>query len=87
MLVPADSVAFAQGLFKSEGLDGRVGVQSIETFVGTNVEEMGFFDYEGIKEGVANLIRRYNERITDCESDQSLCIKEPAWMAASGESS
>lgn len=82
MLVPESEVSFAVGLFKSEGLDERVGVQSIESFVGTNVEEMGSFASEDIRLGVARLIRQYNERIEDCESDQSLRIEEPAWMVA-----
>ena len=82
MLVPDDYVSFARVLFESEHLSDRVGVQSIETFVGTNIEEMGSFDADAIQKGIAMLIRRYNERIADCESDQSLRIKESAWMAA-----
>ena len=39
ILVPFDKVQFATGLFDSEGLGNRVGVQSIESFVGTNNEE------------------------------------------------
>lgn len=80
MLVPETEVAFTRGLFKSEKLDGRVAVQSIESFVGTNIEEMGSFDAASIRAGVARLIRRYNERIGVCESDQSLRIEEPLWM-------
>lgn len=81
ILVPGSSASFAQGLFESEGLSEQVGVQSIETFVGTNIEEMGSFDADAIQKGIALLVRRYNERIAACESDQSLRIKEPAWMA------
>lgn len=80
MLVPESSVQFAIGLFESEGLGGKVSVQSIETFVGTNVEEMGLFDSSLIRPGVARLVKRYNERIRECETDQSLQIEEPAWM-------
>ena len=80
MLVPFDKVQFAIGLFDSEGLDNRVGVQSIESFVGTNVEEMGGFDGKDIKAGIARLVRQYNERIRDCETDKSLIVIEPEWM-------
>lgn len=83
MLVPEEKVSFARGLFESEIMDDQVGVQSIETFVGTNIEEMGSFDTDAIKQGIVLLIRRYNERIAACESDQSLRIKEPAWMTTS----
>ena len=80
MLVPSSSVAFANGLFESEGLGERVGVQSIESFIGTNIEEMAVFDAGTIRKGVASLIRTYNARIEACENDQSLRIEEPAWM-------
>ena len=83
VLVPEEKVSFARGLFESEIMDDRVGVQGIETFVGTNIEEMGLFEADAIKKGIVLLIRRYNERISTCERDQSLRIKEPAWMAAS----
>lgn len=80
ILVPEEKVAFAVGLCESEGLASRVGVQSIETFVGTNVEEMGAFSSQGIRRGIAQLVRCYNERISDCESDSSLRIEEPEWI-------
>lgn len=80
VLVPYDKVQFATGLFESEGLGNRVGVQSIESFVGTNVEEMGSFAAGDIRKEVAKLIRRYNERIWDCETDKSLMIEEPEWL-------
>ena len=53
MLVPYNKVQFAIGLFDSGGLGNRVGVQSIESFVGTNVEEMGVFSAPDIREGIA----------------------------------
>lgn len=80
MLVPQLEVSFAIGLFKSEALDNRVGVQSIESFVGTNIEEMSLFDSRKIRMGIVQFLRRYNERIEACESDQSLRIEEPVWM-------
>ncbi len=80
MLVPYEKVQFATGLFESEGLDSRVGVQSIESFVGTNIEEMGEFSSSSIRECIARLVRRYNERIYYCETDKSLMVEEPEWM-------
>ena len=55
-------------------------MQSIETFVGTNVEEMALFESARVESGVARLIKRYNVRIRECEVDQSLQIEEPVWM-------
>lgn len=80
VLVPYSKVSFATGLFESEGLGDRVGVQSIESFVGTNVEEMGDFSSSSIRECIARLIRQYNERIYYCETDKSLMVEEPEWM-------
>ena len=80
MLVPFNKVQFATDLFESEGLGGRVGVQSIESFVGTNIEEMGEFEADDIKVGIAWLIRKYNERIYACETDKSLMVEEPEWI-------
>ena len=80
MLVPFDKVQFATDLFESEGLGGRVCVQSIESFVGTNIEEMGEFEADRIKVEIAQLVRKYNERISSCEIDKSLMVEEPEWV-------
>lgn len=80
VLVPNDKIQFAIGLFDSEGLGNRVEAQSIESFVGTNIEEMGAFSTPDIQEGIARLIRCYNERIYHCETDKSLMVEEPDWV-------
>ena len=80
ILVPFDKVPFTVGLLDSEELADHAGVHSIESFVGTNVEEMGFFERDAIRDEVAHLIRRYNERIFACETDKSLMIEEPEWL-------
>ncbi|MCF8581536.1 DUF4928 family protein [Enterobacter ludwigii] len=38
--------------------------------------------YEGdkIRQSIAKLIRTYNERINNIESDKSLMIEEPKWI-------
>ena len=67
--------------FRSENdLKNRVGVQSIETFVGTNIEEMSVFEAGNVRRVVALLVRTYNERIEQVESDMSLRIVEPHWF-------
>jgi hypothetical protein len=80
VLVPEQRHDFAIGLFESVGLSDHVGVQSIETFVGANIEELAEFSQEKIKLEIALLIRKYNERIKDCERDLSLQIEEPKWI-------
>ena len=81
VLVPYEKLEFTKELFNTEGLGERVEAQSIESFVGLNIEEMGQFSAEGIKMQVALLIRCYNERIFSCEVDKSLMIVEPSWIS------
>ena len=80
MLVREDKVTFTEDLFESEGIGEQVDVQSIESFVGTNIGEMASFTRSGIQTKTAMLIRRYNERIESAEPDKSLRIEEPSWM-------
>lgn len=81
VLVPYEKLEFTKELFNTEGLGERVEAQSIESFIGLNIEEMGQFSAEGIKMQVASLIRCYNERIFSCEVDKSLMIVEPSWIS------
>ncbi|MGG7652710.1 DUF4928 family protein [Kocuria rosea] len=81
LLVPAGRVAAAIQLAEVGGLADVIGVESVESFVGTNIEELSIFDGERIKGGIAQLVRRYNNRIRTIETDQSLRIDEPAWVA------
>lgn len=80
VLVPFEKLEFTKELFNTEGLGDRVEAQSIEGFVGLNIEELGCFSAEDIKTQIALLIRRYNERISSCEVDKSLMIVEPTWI-------
>lgn len=80
VLVPFEKLEFTKELFSTEGLGDRVEAQSIEGFVGLNIEELGCFSAEDIKMQIALLIRRYNERIFTCEIDKSLMIVEPSWI-------
>lgn len=86
VIVPENKVDFAVGLFDSVGLGELVSVQSAETFIGTNIEELAGYGTTNIRAGVVALVRRYNERIEAVEDDKSLRIEEPAWFPAlSGE--
>lgn len=80
VVVPDDKVGFTRGLFESEGIGTQVQVQGIETFVGTNIEELAQFDGAAVRKELISLVRQYNARIEDIEPDQSLQILEPKWM-------
>lgn len=77
VLVPEDREAAARQLVDNADLDERVAVNSIEDFVGQNIEEIAGFSDPGIKSGLRDLLERYNERVQAVESDPSLRIAIP----------
>ncbi len=54
-----------------------VAIQSIEDFVGTNIEEVGGFSGDGVRDSLRELLFEYNKRIDFAESDKSLKIQIP----------
>ncbi|HDF2340669.1 TPA: DUF4928 family protein [Morganella morganii] len=52
-----------------------------ENFIGTNIEEIAVYDGDKIRQNIAKLIRAYNGRINNIESDKSLMIEEPKWIS------
>ena len=77
VLVPEDREAAARQLVDNAGLEEKVAVNSIEDFVGQNIEEIAGFSETGIKIGLRALLEKYNERVQAVESDPSLRIKIP----------
>lgn len=58
-------------------LRGKVSVESIETFVSQNLEELSEFKTEGLISGFRLLLEKYNERVDAVETDKSLMIEIP----------
>lgn len=81
IIVPASRVLAAKQLAEVAAIDQSVGVVEAESYIGTNIEELALYNSDRIREGLARLIRRYNDRITDVESDLSLRIDEPKWLS------
>ncbi|MEI7033508.1 DUF4928 family protein [Streptomyces pratensis] len=77
VLVPEDRAAAASQLAANYGLADRVAIQSIEDFVGTNVEEIGGFTRDGVRDRLRELLVEYNARIDEAEADKSLKIQIP----------
>jgi hypothetical protein len=80
LIVSGNKLAFAEGLMEAHNLKEDVDVTSIETFIGTNISELGMYDVTNIKKRITELVRTYNDRIVRNETDQSLRIEEPTWM-------
>lgn len=59
-------------------LRGRVSVESIETFVSQNLEELSEFKTDELITGFRLLLEKYNERVDAVETDKSLMIEIPA---------
>lgn len=78
VLVPEHKVAAAYQLAENAGMHDRIAVQSVEDFVGTNIEEIAQFETGSIKSGLRALLEKYNERIASAEADKSLMVEIPA---------
>ncbi|MCK9868102.1 DUF4928 family protein [Nocardiopsis dassonvillei] len=78
VLVPENRVAAAGQLAANCDLADRVAIQSIEDFVGTNIEEVGGFSRDGVRARLRELLTEYNARIDQGEVDKSLKIQIPA---------
>lgn len=77
VLVPEDKRAAAVQLAGLAFLEERVAIQSIEDFVGTNIEEIAIFSKNELGSQLRKLLESYNMRIQKAEADQSLKIDIP----------
>ena len=57
---------------------GRVSVESIESFVSQNVEELSDFAGGGVSRNLRTLLEVYNRRVAEVETDLSLQIRIPS---------
>ena len=78
LLVPDSRVQAAWQMAEEAGLDARIWVVSIQSFVGQNIEEIGGFRRDELATGFKTLLEAYNERVAEAESDRSLMIDIPA---------
>jgi len=77
LLVPDIRLVGTRQLADGHGLLDKIAVQSIETFVGQNIEEIGRFEHAGLRLTFQNLLETYNERVAAVETDRSLLIEIP----------
>jgi hypothetical protein len=57
---------------------GRTTVQSIESFVATNIDELTEFGGDKLKGGLRRLLEKYNERVGLLLEDKSMLIEIPS---------
>jgi len=75
-LVPDRAVIGARQNAESV-MPGRIAVESIESFVGHNIEELSQFSTDRLKKGMKRLLDEYNRRVDEVETDKSLLIEIP----------
>lgn len=76
LLVPDRAVIGARQT--AEGvIPGQLAVESIESFVSNNIEELSQFSKDRLKKGMRQLLEEYNRRVDTVETDKSLQIEIP----------
>lgn len=58
-------------------LPGKIAVESIESFVSQNIEELSDFSKQKLAAGFRQLLETYNKRVDVCEIDKSMLIELP----------
>jgi len=58
-------------------LPEQIAVESIESFVSLNIEELSRFTKPGLLSGLRNLLEVYNQRVDTIETDKSMMIEIP----------
>lgn len=76
LLVPDEHVQSARARV-TDLVPGRVAVESIESFVGQNVEELAGFSQRDLLERFYELLKTYNRRVEAIELDKSVMIEIP----------
>jgi Domain of unknown function (DUF4928) len=57
--------------------EGRIAVESIESFVSQNIEEISNFSKNEVAQGLLALLEKYNDRIDAIEVDKSMMVEIP----------
>lgn len=78
LLVPEERLQGARQVADMNGLIGQIDVDSIETYVGTNIAEQSEYDSDQLARGFLRLFDEYNRRVDIAETDKSLMIEIPA---------
>lgn len=78
LLVTESKLQAARQMAEMKGISDRVGLYSIEAFVGQNIEELSEFGRGNLSQGWKTLLEKYNERVIEVETDRSLLIEIPA---------
>jgi hypothetical protein len=85
ILVPDDKLGDARYWAEQNVPGGKIAVESIESFVSQNIEELSLFSNGIIKDGFKRLLETYNERVNQVDIDKSKLIEIPRNLMSDGE--
>lgn len=66
-------------------LAGKIAVESIESFVANNIEELSLFAKNKLPNGFRRLLETYNQRVNAAETDKSTLIEIPRNLLLPGQ--
>lgn len=76
LLVPDRALIGARQIM-DQMLPGKVAVESLESFIGQNIEELAEHSQSSMRQQVRRLFETYNARVDAVETDKSLMIEMP----------
>lgn len=85
LVVDEVNVDRARYALEFEKIASRVAVESVESFVGQNLSELAEFAPDQVAPTWDNLLRTYNARVSEVETDGSLLIEVPTLLGSTEE--
>jgi hypothetical protein len=85
LIVPDSKVINARALLETQELLERVAVESVESFVGQNISELAEFAPANLPQKLGELLKEYNRRVGEVETDFSLMIEIPSALRGDEE--
>jgi hypothetical protein len=77
LIVPAAKLAAAREMAE-QFCNGHIAVESLESFISQNIEELSTFESSRLRHSLISLIELYNQRVDTVEVDKSLMIELPS---------
>ena len=77
-LIVPDSLLAGTRQLANQFCSGQIAVESIESFLSQNIDEISIFKSDHLKKSLVSLINIYNRRVMDAEVDMSLMIELPS---------
>lgn len=77
LLIPDGKLAAARQI-ADEVSKNQISVESLESFISQNIEEISEFENNKLTDNFTELILLYNERVNNAEIDKSLMIELPS---------